>query len=108
MKKSTVSGPSKIEAEAIPQSRLRRDSSLCTREPWGDAAQGGKEIGMENGKPGWDDWSQAQRNTMTRATYRFALRAMGDPELWARVQERKEQLYREGKLPRPEAQAAQA
>ena len=91
-----------------PLRHLLRKCHLPLRGGKGAAAPGGKENEMENGKPGWDDWSPAQRNTMTRPTYRFALRAMGDPELWARVQERKEQLYREGKLPRPEVQEAQA
>ena len=48
---------------------------------------------------GFEDWSQSQKNAMIRATYQFARRAQMDPELWARVQERKAQLRREGKLP---------
>ena len=49
----------------------------------------------------WEDWSPAQQNRMTRATYHFARRAQADPVLWARVQERKEQLRLEGRLPPP-------
>ena len=50
----------------------------------------------------WEDWSPAQQRRMTRATYHFARQAQADPVLWARVQERKEQLRREGRLPPPE------
>lgn len=49
----------------------------------------------------WEDWSPAQQNRMVRATYHFARCAQADPVLWARVQERKEQLRREGRLPPP-------
>ena len=47
----------------------------------------------------WEDWSPAQQNRTSRATWHFARRAQLDPDLWARVQERKEQLRREGRLP---------
>ena len=47
----------------------------------------------------WEDWSFAQQRRMTRATYHFVRRAQEDPVLWARVQERKAQLRREGRLP---------
>lgn len=49
----------------------------------------------------FEDWSPAQQRRMTRATYQFARRAQADPVLWAKVQERKEQLRREGRLPTP-------
>ena len=51
----------------------------------------------------YEDWTQAQKNRMARATWQFVRRAQMDPELWARVQERKEQLRREGRLPTAEA-----
>ena len=47
----------------------------------------------------FEDWSEAQQNIMVRATYHFVNRARADEALWERVQERKEQLRREGRLP---------
>lgn len=37
---------------------------------------------------------------ITRATWHFVSRAMANPELWARVQAKKEEMYADGRLQR--------
>lgn len=37
---------------------------------------------------------------LCRATWRFISRAMADPELWARVQAKTEEMYADGRLRR--------
>lgn len=54
---------------------------------------------MAEGECRWEDFSRAQQNRISRAAWHFARRAQLDPDLWARVQEKKEQLRREGRLP---------
>ena len=51
----------------------------------------------------YEDLSELQQYQLRRATRRLIYRAMSDPALWARVQERKEEMYRDGRLKREEA-----
>ena len=47
----------------------------------------------------FEDWAQWQQNRMVRFFARRALEARMDPELWAKVQAKKEELRRQGLLP---------
>lgn len=55
----------------------------------------------------FNEWSPSQQRRMTRDMYVLAMKAFFDPVAWERVQRKKEELARQGRLPPPDEEGGE-